>query len=136
MEEEFFSTIKLISGEEIVAKVSYVKEDNCLFLFKPMKVEMVKHKRLGQSVDGFVLHEWIHSTYDDSFIISMDKVLTMTELDKRVERYYLTITDESSTDDSNDEPGRVTPSKLSTSMGYLGSINETKKTLEKIYKTS
>ena len=135
MEEEFFSTIKLISGEEIVAKVSYVEEDNCLFLFKPMKVEMVKQKKLGQTVDGFVLHEWIHSTYDDSFIISMDKVLTMTELDKRIERYYLTMTDDTPVEES-DEPGRVTPDQLTSRMGYLGSINETKKTLEKIYKIS
>jgi hypothetical protein len=135
MEEEFYSTIKLISGEEIVAKVSYVKEDNCLFLFKPMKVELVKQKKYGQVVDGFVLQEWIHSTYDDSFIISMDKVVTMTELDKKIERYYLTMTDDT-TDDNEDEPGRVTPDKLSTKMGYLGSINETKKTLEKIFKIS
>jgi|TARA_Y100000004_G_scaffold186057_1_gene237056 hypothetical protein len=135
MEEEFFSTIKLISGEEIVAKVSYVEEDNCLFLFKPMKVETVKQKKLGQTVDGFVLHEWIHSTYDDSFIIPMDKILTMTELDKRVERYYLTMIDDIPEDD-DEEPGRVTPDKLSTRMGYLGSISETKKTLEKIYKIS
>jgi len=135
MEEEFFSTIKLISGEEIVAKVSYVEEDDCLFLFKPMKVETVKQKKLGRTVDGFVLHEWIHSTYDDSFIIPMNKVLTMTELDKRVERYYLTVIDDIPESDE-EEPGRVTPDKLSTRMGYLGSISETKKTLEKIYKIS
>ena len=48
MEEEFFSTIKLISGEEIVAKVSYVEEDECLFLFKPMKVESIRQKKHGQ----------------------------------------------------------------------------------------
>ena len=44
MEEEFFSTIKLISGEEIVAKVSYIEEDQVLFLFKPMKVETVNKR--------------------------------------------------------------------------------------------
>ena len=135
MEEEFFSTIKLISGEEIVAKVSYVEEDECLFLFKPMKVESIKQKKHGQVVDGFHLTEWIHSTYDDSFIIPMDKVLTMTELDKRIERYYLTMIDDNP-EQNEEEPGRVSPNKLSQKMGYLGSINETKKTLEKIYKIS
>ena len=135
MEEEFFSTIKLISGEEIVAKVSYIEEDQVLFLFKPMKVETVKQKKLGQTVDGFVLQEWIHSTYDDSFILPMDRVLTMSELDKRIERYYLTMIDDNP-EQNEEEPGRVSPNKLSQKMGYLGSINETKKTLEKIYKIS
>lgn len=135
MEEEFFSTIKLISGEEIVAKVSYVEEDECLFLFKPMKVESIKQKKHGQVVDGFHLTEWIHSTYDDSFIIPMDKVLTMTELDKRIERYYLNMVDDNPSEISA-EPGRIKTDKLSSRMGYLGSINETKKTLEKIYKIS
>jgi len=134
MEEEFYSTIKLISGEEIIAKVSYVEEDNCLFLFKPMKVEVVKQKKYGQTVDGFILKEWIHSTYDDSFIIPMDKIMTMTELDKKIQRYYLTMTDDVT--DEEEEPGRVTSDKLSSRMGYLGSINETKKTLEKIFKIS
>ena len=133
MEEEFFSTIKLISGEEIIARVSYVEEDNCLFLFRPMKVEAVKSKRLGQSVEGFVLQEWIHSTYDDAFVLPMDRVLTMSELDKRIERYYLSMTDDESSDEQR---GRVSPNKLTQKMGYLGSINETKKTLEKIYKIS
>ena len=135
MEEEFFSTIKLISGEEIVAKVSYVEEDEVLFLFKPMKVETVKQKKLGQEVSGFHLTEWIHSTYDDSFILPMDKVLTMSELDKRIERYYITMTDDNPEEEA-EEPGRVTPDKLTQKMGYLGSISETKKTLEKIYKIS
>ena len=135
MEEEFYSTIKLISGEEIVAKVSYVEEDEVLFLFKPMKVETVKQKKLGQEVSGFHLTEWIHSTYDDSFILPMDRVLTMSELDKRIERYYLTMTDDN-LEEETEEPGRVSPNKLSQKMGYLGSISETKKTLEKIYKIS
>lgn len=135
MDEEFYSTIKLISGEELVAKVSYVEEDQVLFLFRPMKVESVKQKKNGQNVDGFVLQEWIHSTYDDSFIIPMDRVLTMSELDKRIERYYLSMIDDTP-EEETDEPGRVSPDKLSQRMGYLGSISETKKTLEKIYKIS
>ena len=134
MDEEFYSTIKLISGEEIVAKVSYVEEDQVLFLFRPMKVESVKQKKHGQTVDGFVLQEWIHSTYDDSFIIPMDKVLTMTELDKRIEKYYLSMTDDNQVEE--EEPGRVPSDQLTQRMGYLGSISETKKTLEKIYKIS
>ena len=135
MEEEFYSTIKLIGGEEIVAKVSYITEEESLFVFKPMKVEMVKTKKLGQMVEGFHLTEWIHATYDDSFIIPMERVVTMSELDPRIERYYLKVLDNNPENES-EEPGRVPSEQLSNRMGYLGSINETKKALENIYKRS
>ena len=65
----------------------------------------------------------------------MDRVLTMSELDKRIERYYLNMVDDHPSEIS-DEPGRIKTDNLSSRMGYLGSINETKKTLEKIYKIS
>lgn len=131
MEEEFYSTIKLISGEEIIAKVSYVEEDDCLFVYKPMRVESIKQKKSGQTVDGFTLHDWIQSTYDDLFIIPMRNVMTMTELDKRIQRYYLQLIDE-----SVEDTGKVNVNNFTQRMGYLGSIQETKKILEKIYKIS
>jgi len=133
MEEEFYSTIKLTTGEEIVAKVCYLKDEDQLLVENPKKVEAVKSRKNGELVQGFVLVDWIHSTYDNMFILPMDRILTMSELDKRIQRYYL------STVDGNDEEesgGRVPSSKLNEKIGYLGSVNDMKKTLEKIYKTS
>ena len=132
MEEEFYSTIKLITGEEIVAKVCYMEEEHSLLLENPKKVTEIKQRKNGETVEGFVLVDWIHSTYENMFVLPMERVLTMSELDKRIERYYLSIVD------GNDEEdiGKVQPSKLNQRMGYLGSVNEMKKTLEKIYKIS
>lgn len=133
MEEEFYSTIKLTTGEEIVAKVCYLENEDQLLVENPKKVEAVKSRKNGELVQGFVLVDWIHSTYDNMFILSMDRILTMSELDKRIQRYYL------STVDGNDEKvsgGRVPSSQLNEKIGYLGSVNDMKKTLEKIYKTS
>ena len=67
------------------------------------------------------------------FILSMDRILTMSELDRRIERYYLSTIDGVEEEDST---GKVEASKLNEKMGYLGSVNDMKKTLEKIYKTS
>lgn len=132
MEEEFFSTIKLTTGEEIVAKVCYLEDESKLLIENPKRVEPIKQRKNGEIVEGFILTEWIHANYDQMFVISMDKVLTMSELDKRIERYYL-----SSLEDSDkEETGRVPASELSGKMGYLGSINETKKKLEDIFKRS
>ena len=130
MEEEFYSTLKLASGEEIVAKVCYLPDEDSLLVANPMLVEKVVKKRKGRSVGGFVLKEWINSTYDDMFVIKMEQIITMTELDKNIEEFYLNIleTGEQGTD--------VKPEKFSRRMGYLGSVKETKMYLEKVYKSS
>ena len=88
MEEEFYSTIKLISGEEIISKVCYLPEEDSILLDHPLMVEKISQKRSGNS-DGFTLTEWIHATYETMFVIPKSSVITMTELDKRIEGYYI-----------------------------------------------
>lgn len=138
MEEEFFSTIKLTSGEEIIAKVCYLPDEDSLLVENPMLVEKLSQKKNGKSFDGFVLKDWIHSTYDSLFVIKMEQVITMTELDKRIESFYLNNLSDNPKDQSieSDDPIKVRPDKFSKQMGYLGSVKETKKFLEEIYKKS
>lgn len=138
MEEEFFSTIKLTSGEEIIAKVCYLPDEDSLLVENPMLVEKLSQKKNGKSFDGFVLKDWIHSTYDSLFVIKMEQVITMTELDKRIEIFYLNNLSDNPKDQSieSDDPIKVRPDKFSKQMGYLGSVKETKKFLEEIYKKS
>jgi hypothetical protein len=49
MEDDFYASIKLISGEEIFAKVSVCEEDDrtLLLLSNPVTLEEVKMKLLG-----------------------------------------------------------------------------------------
>jgi len=130
MEEEFYSTIKLTSGEEIVAKVCFLPEENSLLLANPMLVEKFNKKKQGKKVSGFVLKEWINATYDDMFVIKMEQIITMSELDKNIESFYINILENS------DEGTDIKPKNFSRRMGYLGSVKETKTFLEKIYKNS
>lgn len=132
MEEEFYSTIKLVSGEEIIAKVCYLPDEDSLLLEHPLKVERISHKKNSPNGDGFTLTEWIHSTYETMFVIPKESVITMSELDKRIEGYYVRMLDQ---DDSSHDIN-VKPQHLSQRMGYLGSVNSTKKYLEDIFKRS
>lgn len=132
MEEEFYSTIKLTSGEEIVAKVCFLTEENSLLIDHPMLVEKITQKKHGKSMSGFILREWINSTYDSMFVIKMEQVITMTELDKNIESFYLNILNQQEQGNSID----IKPKNFSKRMGYLGSVNETKKYLEDIFKRS
>jgi hypothetical protein len=133
MEEEFYATLKLTSGEEIIAKVCYLTDENSLLVEYPMLVERVKHKKIGKTVEGFSLKEWISATYETLFVIKMEQVVTMTELDKKIEGFYLKHLDKNN-DDEDDIV--VKPKNFSKGMGYLGSVTETKKYLEDIFNRS
>jgi hypothetical protein len=136
MEEEFYSTIKLISGEELIAKVCYLPEEDSLLLESPMVVEKLLQKRSGKSIEGFILKDWLHSTYDSIFVIKMKQVITMTELDKRIESFYLNNLKGTTPEESIDDSISIKPKEFSKQMGYLGSVKETKEFLEDIYKRS
>ena len=131
MEEEFYSTIKLVSGEEIIAKVCYLPDEDSLLVDNPMTVEVVKNR---SSQEAFILKEWIKSSYDSMFIIKMEQVITMTELDKKIEVFYLkNLSGEDMIDPDNIN---VKPKQFSNRMGYLGSVKETKQYLEDIFNKS
>ena len=103
-----------------------------------MLVEKLSQKRNGKPFDGFVLKNWINSTYDSLFVIRMEQVVTMTELDKRIEMFYLNNINDTTEEsyDSDEDSNKVKPNNFSKQMGYLGSVKETKKFLEEIYKKS
>ncbi len=138
MEEEFYSTLKLTSGEEIIAKVCYLPEEDSLLVEHPMLVEKLSQKKNGNTVQGFVLKEWINSTYETLFVIRMEQVVTMSELDKKIEVFYLNNLNDTEEQSSNEieDSINIKPNKFSKQMGYLGSVKETKRFLEDIYKKS
>jgi|TARA_B100000035_G_C20690284_1_gene418035 hypothetical protein len=136
MEEDFLATMKLVTGEEIISKVSYMPDEDSLVLENPMEVTFVDQQRRNAKVQGFSLSEWIHSTFDHMFVLPKQHVITMTEVeDKRIEKFYnesvqkhisqLTTFKES-----------FEPQKFSRKMGNLGSIKETKKSLEDLFNRS
>jgi uncharacterized protein YciI len=132
MEEEFYATLKLVSGEEVVAKVCYLPDEDKVMLDRPLAVEIAKQKKGQLEVTGFSLKEWISATFDDMFIIKRDHILTMTELDETIEEFYIKTLKKLESAKTLVGKG----SKLPRRSGYLGSIKEVKKSLEDIYKKS
>ena len=129
MEEDFYATVKLKSGEEIFAKVaaSEEKERTMLVISNPIVVEELKGKR---GVVGYKIEPWLKTTTDDMFIIKLDDVLTLSESSdiEMIMMYqdYIRSADRSDKNQPN----------ISRKMGYLGTVNDTKELLEKIFKKS
>jgi len=132
MEEEFYATLKLVSGEEVVSKVCYMPEEDKLLLDRPLLVETAKQKKGHLEVTGFTLKEWVSATFDQMFVIRRDHILTMSEIEDTVLEFY-----EKSLNRLESGKGLVLGSnKLPRRSGYLGSIKEMKRSLEDIYKKS
>lgn len=133
MEEEFYSLVKLVSGEEIIAKVSSCDEDDrtILILENPVVIKDIVMTKSG--IRAYRVEPWIKVVEDDVFFIDLEKVITMSEImDKdTIQMYRRYLRDKSK--DSDDSTSRVKPSK---SMGYVSSVQEFKSILEKLYKSS
>ena len=128
IEDDFYATVKLKSGEEIFAKVAASDEDDrtLLLVTNPVVVSEIKTKT--GSPMGYRVEPWLKTTTDDMFIINIDNVLTMSESSDIEMIMMFQQFCRSSNDRSNNG------SSISREMGYLGNVNDTKDLLEKLFK--
>ena len=135
MGEEFYAVIKLVSGEEIVSIVCIDDNDGdpIVILQNPIIMKVFHSK--GQMY--IKIKDWIEVANDDFFMITQDKIITMTEItDKKIIDVYDNYVAEESFnginfDQRNSQEGSV---KLSEKMGYISSVEDARKNLERIFK--
>ena len=128
MEEEFYSIIKLVSGEEIFALVSVDENDEnpILVLQNPVVISTVNTP--GGSM--IKVKPWLNLTEESMFMIRLDKVITMIESkDQRLIDVYNNYNEESDQEEPLD--GCVMPT---SKMGYLSSVKDARKDLEDLFK--
>ena len=130
IEDDFYATVKLKSGEEIFAKVAASDEDDRTMLLITNPVVVSEMKTKAGSPLGYRVEPWLKTTTDDMFVINIDNVLTMSESsDIEMIMMYQQYVRQSQTGESENN------SKITRKMGYLGNVNDTKELLEKIYKS-
>lgn len=134
MGEEFYAIIKLISGEEIFSLISIDENDGdpLVILQNPIVIKIVQNHQ-GVFIK---VKPWIELSDDDFFIVRYEKIITMTESkdQKLIDIYTNYVSDQSDSLDlyqNLNSSGQVKPSRK---MGYISSVEEAKKNLEKIFK--
>ena len=134
MGEEFYSVIKLISGEEIFALVSIDDNqgdgDPIIILQNPLVMNMVNNQK-GSFIK---VKRWIELSSEDIFMMRFDRILTMSECrdEKLIAIYDNYIEDgEEELIDIYRSSGRV---KLTNKMGYVSSVEDARKKFEELYK--
>ena len=128
IEDDFYATLKLKTGEEIFCKVAASEEEDrtMLIVTNPIIVSEIKGRT---GIVGYKLEPWLKTTTEDMFILNVEDVLTMSESsDIEMIMMYQNYIRQSTTDGNQ--------FKLSRKMGYLANVNDAKEILEKLYKNS
>jgi len=126
MEQEFYATIKLKNSEEIFSTVSSSVEDDKTFLIllNPVIIDEIVVR--GQPC--YKVDPWLKTASSDMIVINMNEVLTIVECidEVTIKMYNSFIRKHNSADHKQ---------SLSRRMGYLTSIDDARKYLEKLYKS-
>jgi hypothetical protein len=129
IEDDFYATVKLKSGEEIFCKVAASEEDDrtMLIISNPIIVSQIKGKT---GTIGYKLEPWLKTTTEDMFIMNLEDVLTLSESsDIEMIMMYQSYVRQSYKKENNE-------SKISRKMGYISNVNDAKEILEKLFKNS
>ena len=127
IEDDFYATIKLKSGEEIFAKVAASEEDEktMLIVSNPVVIGEIK---VQSNMVGYKIEPWLKTTKDDMFFINLDDVLTMSESsDIEMIMMYQEFIHHAQ------QPQKGNSAKISKKMGYVSNINDAKELLEKLF---
>ena len=129
IEDDFYATLKLNSGEEIFAKVAASEETDrtMLIVHHPIIIGEIKGKH---GIVGYKVEPWLKTSREDMFIVNLDNVLTLSESDdvEMIMMYQGYLRD--SANDSNSS------TKISKKMGYVANVKDAKIILEKIFKNT
>ena len=127
IEDDFYATIKLKSGEEIFARVAASEEEDRTMLIIHTPVTFSEIKQKGGLV-GYKVEPWLKTTREDMFIVNMDNVITLSESnDMEMIIMYQHFLRDSQREMHHQH-------KLNRRMGYISNVNDAKENLEKIFK--
>ena len=130
IEDDFYATLKLKSGEEIFAKVAASEEEGrtMLIINHPIIVSEIRGRN---GIVGYKVEPWLKTTKEDMFIMNLDNVMTLSESTdmEMICMHQNFIRD--SHEDSQDQH-----TKLNRRMGYIATVNAARAKLEEIYKDS
>ncbi len=129
--EKFLAVVKLTSGEEVVARISELENMDKILVDSPAMMSCSTPTR-RPGINMIKIEPWIKSGKETTYIIDMNKIITTSEIfdedvteayDKFVDAYY-----------NGNEIGP--PKSMTRDMGYIASVNDARKSLEKLFKDS
>ena len=129
MEDEFYAIIKLVSGEEIFSLIlvdNFQDENTVIALQNPV----VMWSNTTPNGTFIKVKPWMELPDEDIFMIRLDKIITIIEShDKKLINLYNHYINEDNYIPKGD--GVIKPDY---EMGYISTVDEARKKLEKVFK--
>ena len=82
--------LKLITGEEVIARISEEERSDLITLEKPMTLQMIPPTTSTGQV-GFAMVPWIKAAKNEKIKISTEHIITEEEPSEKTEKNYLQI---------------------------------------------
>jgi hypothetical protein len=135
-DEEFHFIVKLISGEEIIAKGFAVEDDGetQVFMCNPVIIQVVSRLSGKTTVKGLSMTKWMQFSDEDFFILNEKDIISIGGLNTEMVHMYELFIKKTNQDKTIEDAIKESEVELDTNMGYLSTVDEARKKLEKIYK--
>ena len=126
--DEFYASLKLASGEEILALVMVDNSDvpENVVVSNPVVCQEIRSS--GTNIPmGYKFEPWMKLTDDDTFVISLKKVITISQINSTelINTYK----------DLVEHGFKATNPDLTKDMGNINSVSKARDILEKLYKS-
>ena len=126
--DEFYASLKLVSGEEILALVvvdNTGKPDN-IVISNPVVCQEIRSS--GTNIPmGYKFEPWMKLTDDDTYVLPLEKVITLSQITSNeiVDTYK----------DVVEYGFKPTNPDLTKDMGYINTVSKARDMLEKLYRS-
>ena len=135
MQDSFHATMKLVTGEEVLAEVCPTTENQNDFFIVSNPIVISEQMQLnhekGVAVSGLVPKKWMMYSNDDMTIIYKQHVISISEMDKFGTDFYNKALIAARC--SSPVKRRVSSED---NVGFVGKIDASRKHLEKMYEDS
>ena len=116
---EFLAAIKLVSGEELLAVIEHVQDENGDYMIVQNPIEVEEVVLTGNKA-GAKVSPWMKFSREEEFLIPKDKIITVVEVDTDVQIFYAMSLRRLNADTVNGS-------------GRLSTVDEARINLEKIF---
>ena len=126
--DEFYASLKLVSGEEILALVvvdNTGKPENVV-ISNPVVCKEIRSS--GTNIPmGYKFEPWMKLTDDDTYVLPLEKVITLSQITSNeiVDTYK----------DVVEYGFKPTNPDLTKDMGYINTVSKARDMLEKLYRS-
>ena len=126
--DEFYASLKLITGEEILGLVmvdsSGIPEN--IIVSNPLVCQEIRSS--GTNIPmGYKFEPWMKLSDDDTYVLPLEKVITLSQItSNEIVDTYKDVVEHGFSDTNPD---------ITKDMGYVNSVSKARDILEKLYKS-